>query len=276
MTCWKLPDTAGSKQQLANMFRLKKFFYNNWYKHFPPEMVKYWKTKECVRAKVTQAKEGHYIMWMEGEKYPFPGFPRGDLLYGKLSPLKHQIKNKIFNESWALLGEGKPVDTHIKSKLDEIIEMFNGFKYDTLPESKLVPAVKELWRAWTVIGGGYKSQKLKEIMCFILQEDDGYRFRVQWVMGFFSFWQKLLKINPIKTFEYALSLLEHAEVIGDMKERQRLLKRVCMEALKDPIISELFTKLFREIDFKKMKLSKADKYFFRAKYFKTDYPNFDY
>lgn len=255
---------------------MKKFFYNIWYKHFPPEMVSYWKTKECVRAKVTQAKEGHYIMWMEGEKYPFPGFPRGDLLFGKLSPLKHQIKNKIFNESWALLEEGKEVNTHIKTKLDEIIEMFDGFKYDTLPESKLVPAVKELYRAWTVIGGGNKSQTLKEIMCFILQEDDGYRFRVQWLMGFFSFWQKLLKINPVKTFEYALSLLEHAEVIGDMKERQRLLKRVCMEALKDPAISELFTKLFREIDFKKMKLSKADKYFFRAKYFKCDYPNFDY
>lgn len=238
-------------------------------------MVSYWKTKEAVRAKVTKAKEGHYIMWMEGEKYPFPGFPRGDLLYGKLSPLKHQIKNKIFNESWALLEENKGINTHIMTKLDEIAEQFDGCKYDVLPFDKLVPPIKELYRAWSKVGHA-KSQKLKEIMCFILQEDDGYRFRVQWVFGFFHFWQKWFGISPLKTFEYALTLLENAEVVGDMKERQRLLKRVCMEALKDPIIRDLFIKLFREIDFKKMKLSKADKYFFRAKYFKCDFPKFDY
>ena len=252
-----------------------KFIYKIWYKYFPPEMVSYWKTKEAVRAKVTRAKEGHYIMWMEGEKYPFPGFPRGGLLYGNLSPLKHQIKNKIFNESWALLEENKGINTHIMSKLDEIIEQFEGCRYDVLPYDKLVPSVKELYRAWSKVGHA-KSQKLKEIMCFILQEDDGYRFRVQWVFGFFHFWQKWLRISPLKAFEYALSLLEHAEVVGDMKERQRLLKRVCMEALKDPIIRDLFIKLFKEIDFKKMKLTKADKYFFRAKWFRADYPNYEY
>jgi len=48
------------------------------------EMVKYWKTQSSVQAKVTE-KDGVTIMIMEGEKYDFPGFPRGHLLFGKLS-----------------------------------------------------------------------------------------------------------------------------------------------------------------------------------------------
>ena len=69
------------------------------------EMVQYWKTKESVAAKIIKTKDG-IQMKMEGEKHPFPTFPRGHILlagngeYSKLSVLKHQIKNKIFNDSW--------------------------------------------------------------------------------------------------------------------------------------------------------------------------------
>jgi hypothetical protein len=63
------------------------------------EQVQYWKTKESIQAKVTHAKDGSQIMWLEGEKYPFPTYPRGYMLFGSLSKLKHEIKNQVFNDN---------------------------------------------------------------------------------------------------------------------------------------------------------------------------------
>lgn len=242
------------------------------------EMVKYWKTKDSVQAKVILLPEGHYGMQMEGEKYPFPGFPRGVLLFGNLSPLKHWIKNKIFNDSWRLLDEGKNIIPHIRNEaLPYIWDLAEKTKYDMLPYEKLCPAVKEIYRAFTEVYNKTKSEnvkKLRDVMCFILQEDDAYRFRVQWLFKFFKW--SLFRKPILHVFDFALANLEHAEVVGDMKERQRLLRRVLLAILKDKRAYELFSMFMKELDFKKVKLSKADKYFFRAKYFKVDYPEDEY
>jgi hypothetical protein len=58
-----------------------------------------------------------------------------------------------------------------------------------------------------------------------------------------------------------------------MKERERLFKRIFLFMVKD---SEMFSKFLRETDWKKIRLTPADKYFFRAKYFKVDYPGYEY
>lgn len=241
------------------------------------EMVQYWKNSDSVEAKLTRSRQGHMEMFMHGEKYPFPGHPRGSLLYGQLSPLKHEIKNRIFNETWRLLEEQED-DEVILTRLKEYVipEIFTiGEKthFDLVPEESLIPAVKEIWRALTVIEqGNEKICRMKEILCFILQEDDGYRNRVQWLAKFFPNWWK----PSLREFDFALSMLEHAEVIGDMKERQRLLRRVLMFVLKDPSFRRIFDAFLREVDWKKVRLTKADKYFFRAKWFKVDYPEYSY
>ena len=71
-------------------------------------------------------------------------------------------------------------------------------------------------------------------------------------------------------------MLEHGEVIGDMKERQRLLKRILELMLEDEETQKKFIALFREINWNKVKLTKADKYHFRGKYFKVDLDLLDY
>lgn len=254
-------------------------------------MVSYWKTKDSVEAKVMKAPEGHYVMQMEGEKYPFPGYPRGNLLYGSLSPLKHLIKNKVFNESYGKSTEEsiKQIKTGLKEVMQLIdtgkkadsdsIEM-HPMQYDMVPFENLNPPVKEIWRAMTKIEeNSHVIRKLKEILCFILQEDDAYRMRLQWICKFFnpnSLWRKILKRNPIEDFNLALSMLEHGEVIGDMKAKQRLFRVTIGTILKDPIVKSKFLELVKEIDWTKLKLTKADKYFFRAKYFKVDYPEYSY
>ena len=237
-------------------------------------MVSYWKTKESVAAKVTTNSDGATVMKMDGEKHPFPGFPRGYLLFGPLSKLKHEIKNQIFNEGWRLLEEGQFID--VVKVLDGIYELSRQSKYDMVPPESMVDSVKELWRAFTVIEKSLtgvsrlRVKSLKETICYILQEDDAYRFRVQWIAPMLE-WG-----DPVKNFDRALGELEHGEIIGDMKERVRLLRRVLMEVLKHKTIGDLFRRFYKEVKWKKVKLKEGDKYHFRGKYFKVDFDKFAY
>lgn len=259
------------------MLKLKfwflKFFYKLKYGRKSPPMVRYWMTKESVEAKLLKMPEGHMVMQMEGEDYPFPGHPRGALLYGNLSKLKHLVKNRVFNDSWKILDDGKPASDNFRKGFDEAYELLQKYKYDLVHPDSMVPPVKELWRAMTVVEKttGERWRKAKEIICFVFQEDDSYRMRFQWLQKFF--WP----FRPsIKDFDYALKMLENAEVVGDMKERQRLLRRVLMCVLNDERIRKGFSLLLKELNWRKLKLTKADKYFFRAKYFKVDFPEFNY
>ena len=249
-----------------------------WYRNTSPtdlEMVSYWKTKENVAAKVTKAEDGSTHMIMEGEKYPFPTFPRGHILYGHLSKIKHEIKNQVFNESWAKLEDGvdkSEIIKDIKNKLFGVIaDLADQSKYDMLPPSAMCPSVREIHRAWTKVSP--ETYKLRDYLCFILQEDDSYRWRMSWTVEWFGW---LMKLNPVKSFDYALKMLEHGEVIGDMKAKARLLRRILMLALEDEKIRKHFIALFKEIDWSKVKLTKADKYFFRGKWFKVDYKYIEY
>lgn len=252
-------------------------------------MVSYWKTKESVKAKVTLDPRGHYVMLMQGEKYPFPGFPRGQILFGGLSKLKHNIKNLFFNDSWAKLEDGTSHEAIIcglkTTVLDRIGEIVEELKYDMVPSDKMVPAVKEFHRAMTVLEREIPVDKrnrfknLKDAACFILQEDDAYRFRLQWLIGFFnpSSWAtRIIKKNLPALFLRSLDYLEVGEVVGDMKERVRLVKRILALILEDKGIRSLFDRLCSEMDWNKLKLTKADKYFFRGKWFKVDLDRFEY
>jgi len=257
--------------------RLLKRLYYRLIKKSPAsmKMVEYWKFKDMVEAKITKSKDGSTIMKLDGEKYPIQGFPRGYLLFGKLSKLKHEIKNQVFNESWRKLEEGKSdaeVIQDIKKTLFGSIGIeADKLRYDFLPEKSMSPAVREIHRAWTKVSP--QTALLRDYLCLILQEDDAYKFRVQWLVTWFGWF---VKLNPIKHFAYALDMLEHGEVVSDMKERARLLKRILLLVLKDKNIKEQFEALFKEIDWKKVKLTEGDKYHFRGKYFKTDLDVLDY
>lgn len=230
-------------------------------------MVSYWKKSDMVQAKVMEI-DGVTVMKMEGEPYIFPGFPRGWLLYGKLSKVKHEFKNQIFNDSWYKLEEGvseEEVVDYIKKTLPNVFEHFEELRYDMLPTKKMVPAVRELYRAWKKVA---PNSVMCDLVTFILQEDDSYRFRFQWMVSYMG-WG-----NPIKKFQRALEWMEHGEVIGDMKERVRLVRRILMILIKHD--QQFFRKFFKEINWRKVKMSKADKFFFRGKYFKVDLDKFDY
>ena len=267
-----------------------KTFYNFWYRFFPPEMVQYWKTGDMARAKLVTLEDGAYAMVIEGEKYPLYGFPRGPVLFGALARLKHLGKNLIFNQAWKLLEEGKSneeVMSYLKNvALPFIFKEIEKNKYDMFPPEKLCPAIKELWRALSVIENRIDNEgfrTLKQGLTFFLQEDDAYRFRFQWLSKYLnpnSLWRKIWyfgrKYSLKKELKFAFNFLEHAEIVPDMKGRTKLIKRILFAVMDDPEFGKIIGELFKELDFKKLRLSKADSYFFRGKYFKVDLEKFDY
>ncbi len=181
-----------------------KWFTNWLYKVSPPKVVHYQNWGDGVKAKVGYAEDGSYKMDVQGEEYPYPGFPRGHVLSGPLAKIKHSVKNMVFNQVFA-----------------EIEKMAKEYDADMMPAEKMAPAVRELYRVMQVLENAEVVDDMKKrihlikvVMTFFLQEDDAYRFRWQWLM-------------------------EH-------------------------------------LDMKKVKLSEADKYYFRGKYFKVDHDKFDY
>lgn len=239
------------------------------------EMVQYWKRQDAVSAKVMR-ENGVLVMKMEGEKYIFPGFPRGYLLFGKLSKLKHEVKNQIFNDCWAMLEAGDPPEAIARYVSEDVMpriySLLSEHRFDMVPPERMVTPVREMYEAWTRAGG---PPMLRDLITYILQEDDSYRFRFQWMVPFMHPWLMRF-VNPVKLFAKGMTWMENGESIGDMKERVRLIRRVTLVLLKDKKNRAFFTRWFREMNWKKVKLSKADKFFFRGKYFKVDLDKFDY
>ena len=177
---------------------VSKTFYNNWYRFFPPDQVKYWRHNDTARAKVVTQKDGSAGMVIEGEKEVMSSFPRGYLLTGPIATMKHYIKNAVFNSVFA-----------------EIEKMVAAGKYDLAPIEKMHPAIREI--------------------------------------------------------DATLGRLEEMEVVSDMKARIKLIRKVFRTILGEDDAYRLRAQAFLElIDQKKVRLSKADRYFARGKYWKVD------
>ena len=259
-------------------------------------MVQYWKTGDMARAKLVTLPDGSYAMYIEGEKYPLYGFPRGPVLYGPLARLKHKAKNLIFNEVWRLLEEGKSneeVMAYIKNvALTELLRETMLSKYDMIPPEHMCPSIRELWRAMGVIqeriGDSVARDQfdlLKRGITFFFQEDDAYRFRFQWVSKYLnpkSTWRKIYRFFTRTEYSFpkemnlVFDFLENAEITPDMKGRIRLIRRVLNAFLEDRDFGNLIEELIGELDWNRLRLSKADTYYFRGKYFKVDAAHYDY
>lgn len=253
-------------------------------------MVSYWKKRDHAEAKLT-TKDGAIMMVMEGEKYPIWGFPRGHLLtpqdhtikeavtledrikkYGPFSVLKHEAK-QTFNEIWRKLDEGVSRETIIKEAKESLDKLpIDYLKYDLMPSSTMCPSVREIHRAWTKVAKSERSLRVRDCLTLLLQEDDSYRYRVQ----FMAVWWPIIRLNPVKILDYGLKKVEEAEVMGDMKKKIKLLRRGLSLILEDKSIREQFTAFFKEVKWRKVKLTEADRYHFRAKYFKADYDTLTY
>lgn len=258
-------------------------------------MVNYWKTGDVARAKLVVLKDGSYAMLIEGEKYPLYGFPRGPVLFGPLARFKFLAKNLIFNEVWRRLeanqSEGEIMGYLLKDARPILLSEIRGIRYDMFPPERLCPAVRELWRGMTEVEKRIENPQeredfktIKEGLTFFLQEDDAYRFRLQWVARYIN------PKNPLRRFFYNVirkpysfkeeiklifKFLGDSEITPDMKGRTKLIGRILLFLLESDL-GERIEEIVKELNWNKMKLSKADTYYFRGKYFKVDHDKFDY
>lgn len=149
--------------------KLTSAFFNVWYRFFPPEQVEYWKQGDSAKAKVVKNSDGSYGMKIEGEKYVYPGFPRGHVLTGPLAKVKNRVKNAVFNQVFA-----------------EIEKMAKDHKADMVPPERMPKAVRHIWETFekmedceVVPDMKARITLVKKVMCWFLTEDDAYRFRAQ-------------------------------------------------------------------------------------------------
>jgi len=86
------------------------------------------------------------------------------------------------------------------------------------------------------------------------------------------------KMNiAVREFNRVLIELEDAEIVGDMKKRMKNLRKVLIFFLQeDDAYRMRWQWIMERLNMKKVKLTKADKYYFRGKYFKVDHHKFDY
>jgi len=130
-------------------------------------MVQYWKYRSAVFGNNRKQKEGHQALFLEGEKHPLVGIPRSHMLFGKLSKMKHEIKNQIFNESWAMIEYGNSTGQIVHNtvgKIPGIYAIYQEMKLDVVPPEVMIPAVKEIYRAWTKAAPGRTSYMLRDML----------------------------------------------------------------------------------------------------------------
>ena len=122
-------------------------------------------------------------MDIKGEKYAFPGFPRGHVLTGGLSKLKKKIKDAVFNEVFA-----------------QIDKMYADIQFDSLPKDKMPSAVRHIWETFekmedmeVVDDMKGRIKLIKKVLCFFLESDDAYRFRAQMFLDLID--QKKIRLS---------------------------------------------------------------------------------
>jgi len=125
---------------------------------------------------------------------------------------------------------------------------------------------------------------IEEGLTFFLQEDDAYRFRLQWIARYINPKHPLRKIfyflkrKPYsfkEEIKIIFGLLGNSEITPDMKGRSKLIEKVLIFFL-DSGFGDRIEEIVKELNWNKVKLSKADTYYFRGKYFKVDFDHFDY
>lgn len=151
-------------------------FFSVLYRIRPPKMVGYWKKSDGALARVKKNDKGYYEMQVKGEEYSMPGFPRGPVLFSTIGKLKHIAKTEIFNAFAA-----------------EFAKIKKDLQIDMVEPDKMVPAVKHLWDTFELIENCEVTEDMKgriklmkEVLCFLLDSDDAYRFRTQhflWLMN---------------------------------------------------------------------------------------------
>jgi hypothetical protein len=116
-----------------------------------------------VEVERLEFKDGQRYTYLKGAKYPMRGVSRSSVLK-LLYPFKKSLLNMLTKELNNLFPHEVPQE-ELTEPVKEIARVF-----DLLIEAEEYEGMKNKWRM------------IKRGICMFLEEDDAYRYRVQWAV----------------------------------------------------------------------------------------------
>lgn len=142
--------------------------------------------KQLAKSKLN--KDGEIILDIKGEKYPLAGHPRHHFMHGPLSPLKNKMKNLVIESIPKLLE--KCISSQLPEEQWCVSVKAIGKVFDKWIEAEDEPSMK------------YLAGQIKDAICMFLQEDDAYRFRVQWLFEEMLKYKKDIKLTKADKYYF--------------------------------------------------------------------------
>src|SRR3990167_919928 len=209
-------------------------------------------------------KDGGVLTYMEGQEYPYKGFPLDTIvdkidLFKKftrnaLSGFYHSLKHK--NRLWLLTLI--PAAWMFKSVIRAVIYTFYRIMERTRIKSiRYSDSMRELYRAFSKENSELRLQ-LRDMICMILEFDNAYRFRFQDISAEID--KDRLQKKPVKEllrlFEIAQSR-EKDQYLKDTWTLFKLLIRIYFRLDKEMLF--IVQDVLLDLDVEKTKLDEGDK-----------------
>jgi hypothetical protein len=158
---------------------------------------------------------GQYLN-MSNSKYPMRGVPRDSALIGIIGPFKRAATNLIRNMVLAVVAHEIRED-----RLSEPVrELARGFDLLSSAEGNL--QYKLMW------------QDYKRAFCNFFEEDDAYRFRLQWLLTRLDMKKIRLNANDLYYFRAKRFNVDLKEVTPNLKEELAELRRKGVKSRGEP------------------------------------------
>jgi hypothetical protein len=219
------------------------------------------KKDDITVARVDFPKTGGVLTFYLGHKYPMKGFAISETVQ-KINIIKstlHYAVSKLAENKFSLLLFFLFFRKSLELVFSTFIEtVYKSMFYEMLSENRWCDCVREVRRVFSKIG---VSPELTGVVSLMLEFDDAYRYRFQWVM------EKLNKENKtIPEIQRLLGILAENEFHPESQNENRLgdkwkkyKKAVHLLRLHRPSM-KLIKAFLKEVDIDKIKLSKEDRY----------------
>lgn len=136
------------------------------------------KGKQWAQPRINK-KTGEMELYIKDEKYPLRGHPRHSVMHGPMAELKRWMKNMVIEQLAQHIDKILPHKTREQEWAEPIKEIARVF--DLVIEAEDEPEMKKLMG------------QFRDPICMVLQEDDAWRFRVQWALERLN--MKKVKLN---------------------------------------------------------------------------------
>lgn len=211
--------------------------------------------------------------YMDGQKYPYKGFPynefveRVDLLKKitrtVLSGMYHELKSKPRVQLLTLVPAAWASKSLVRTGIYVFYRILDRFK---MKSNRYCDAGRELYRAFSlsVEGEGSKELELRlmlrDAICMIIEFDNAYRYRLQDIIAELD--QRAVKEQPTKEITRLLEIMQTRERTQELVDTWTLFKLLIKWYLRfDKPMQRIITNVLANIDIGKVKLTPEDEQF---------------